>query len=457
MASFLSNLPERFHREVSSGAYRPEIDGLRFFAIAVVVVGHFFQRAIRFFPHFREVADTSIFGGIFYLAAGLGVSLFFAISGFILASQARKSGLSPLSRKFLKAYYSRRLLRIEPPYFLILIATWALLTATGYQPEGARQFFTEPQSLDLSLLGSLFYVHDLVWGAFPRLFPPGWSLEVEVQFYLIAPLLFWLWFRLENSRLRIVLAASVWFGSCLVSAWAPRQIGPLFIYYSILRYFGFFWLGLVLADSRDALARMAASLSPRWATTIGWIGLIAFLILPEFPDTLLYGVFVRCVAGGAIAAMFVSALSRQSGFRGFCARPWISLIGGACYSLYLVHMQIIQTISVVVARHAADLSFAGVIGLMAGEIAIVGIAGLAFYVCVERPFMAPHWPTRALSRIRRGLSGKTFQGQTSAARSLGTLPPGRLAIARLCSSSEAASGRFPARMSASRRVAAARP
>jgi peptidoglycan/LPS O-acetylase OafA/YrhL len=457
MASPLRHLPQRFRREVSSGAYRPEIDGLRFFAIAIVVVGHFFQRAVRFFPSFREVADTSIFGGIFYLAAGLGVSLFFAISGFILASQARKSGLSPLSGSFLKAYFARRLLRIEPPYFLVLIATWALLAGTGYQPEGTRQFFTQPQSLGLSLLGSLFYVHDLVWGAFPRLFPPGWSLEVEVQFYLIAPLLFWLWFRLDNSRLRIVLAASVWLGSCLVSAWAPRQIGPIFIYYSILRYYGFFWLGLVLADSRDGIARIAASLSPRWATAIGWIGLIAFLTLPEFPDALFYGVFVRCVAGGAIAAMFISASSRQSGFRAFCAHPWISLIGGACYSLYLVHIQIIQTISVAVARHAADLSFAGVIGLTACEIAIVGIAGLAFYVCVERPFMAPRWPSRALARMRRGLSGKTSQGQTSAARSLGALPPGRLAIARLCSSADAATGRFLARAPESRRVAAARP
>jgi peptidoglycan/LPS O-acetylase OafA/YrhL len=457
MASFLSDLPQRFRREVSSGAYRPVIDGLRFLAIAIVVLGHFFQRAVRLFPNFREVADTSVFGGVFYLAAGLGVSLFFAISGFVLASQARKSRVSPLSVEFLKAYFARRLLRIEPPYFLILLATWALLTVTGYQPEGTRQFFTEPQSLDLSLLGSLFYLHDFIWGAFPRLFPPGWSLEVEVQFYLIAPLLFWLWFRLDNARARIVLATSVWFCSCFVSAWAPRQIGSIYLYYSILRFFGFFWLGLVLADSRDWLAGTGASLSRRWATAIGWIGLMAFLSLPEFPDTLLHGILVRCVAGAAIAAMFASALTQKSGFREFCARPWISLIGGACYSLYLVHIQIIQTMSVVAARHAADLSFAGVIALMGFEIAIVGIAGLVFYVCVERPFMAPHWPSRALARIRRGMPGKTYQGQTSAARSLRTLPPGRLAIARLGSYGDTATATLLARTSASRRVAAARP
>ena len=173
----LSDAPNLFRRRMSGGAYRPEIDGLRFFAIAIVVVGHVAERAVRFFPSMRDAAADNAVGDLFQ-RAGLGVFLFFTISGFIIASQARKSRHAPLSGAFLKSYFWRRLLRIEPPYVVLLICTWFVLTTTGYTPEGANHFSAEPQSLDRSLLGSIFYAHGLIWGAYPRLFPPGWSLEV---------------------------------------------------------------------------------------------------------------------------------------------------------------------------------------------------------------------------------------------------------------------------------------
>ena len=49
----LARIPDLFQRRVSSGRYRPEIDGLRFIAIAVVVIGHFAERAPRFFSSLR--------------------------------------------------------------------------------------------------------------------------------------------------------------------------------------------------------------------------------------------------------------------------------------------------------------------------------------------------------------------------------------------------------------------
>jgi len=398
--SQLMNIPRRFRREVSSGAYRPEIDGLRFLAIAIVVFGHFFQRAVRFFPSFRDVADGSVAGSAFYLGPGLGVFLFFAVSGFIIASQARRARSSPLSGGFLKAYFGRRILRIEPPYFVLLVVSWLILVLSGYQPEGTRQFFTEPQSLNVSLAGSLFYAHDLIWGTFPRLFPPGWTLEVEVQFYVTAPLLFWLWFRLDVMRWRLALAAALWLAANVLSTWLPQRLGPLFISYSILRYFGFFWLGIVLADLRDWWCAKSAPLSPVAMTLVGWAGLTGFLCLPEFPDSALAGLALRIAAGATIVAMFASALAENSGFRRFCARPWISLVGGACYSIYLTHMQLIQAMSVFAAKHFPGLPFAGVLVLMIVEIVVVVAAGMAFYVAVERPFMTRDWPRRVLAGLR---------------------------------------------------------
>ena len=44
--AWLAGFPIRFQRKISQGAYRPEVDGLRFFAIAFVVFGHSLERAV---------------------------------------------------------------------------------------------------------------------------------------------------------------------------------------------------------------------------------------------------------------------------------------------------------------------------------------------------------------------------------------------------------------------------
>ena len=395
----LAYIPQRFRREVSSGAYRPEIDGLRFFAIAIVVVGHLVQRVDRFLPGFRAAADASAVVAHLRIGPGLGVYLFFAISGFIIATQARKAKTSPLSGRFLKAYFGRRVLRIEPPYVVLLVATWLMLALSHYQPEGTQQFFTEPDSLNVSLLSSLFYAHDLVWGTFPRLFPPGWSLEVEVQFYISAPLLFALWFRTKGTTSRVLFATVVMAATTLVSACVPERIGPLFVYFSILRFFPLFWLGVVLADLKDWLTHCTEDQSAIGLTALGWLGLTSFAFLPEVPDTLTTGLLIRCVMYLSIASMFVSAFAPRSGFRRFCARPWIALIGGACYSIYLVHIQLLQAMTLIVAKRAPSLSFPGALGVMALEIAVVIVAGLTFYALIERPFMTPNWHRRLAERL----------------------------------------------------------
>ena len=130
--------PGPAERVERGGDYRAEIDGLRFFAIAIVVVGHFGERAVRFFPSAEAAAGEHPLIGSLLQRPGLGVSLFFAISGFIIATQAMKAKHGPLSAKFLRAYFGRRMLRIEPPYLILLVATWVLLTLSGYTPEGTR-------------------------------------------------------------------------------------------------------------------------------------------------------------------------------------------------------------------------------------------------------------------------------------------------------------------------------
>jgi peptidoglycan/LPS O-acetylase OafA/YrhL len=401
--AWLAGFPARFQRKVSQGAYRPEVDGLRFFAIAFVIFGHSIERAARFFVSYRDtLADTPLETHL--QLAPLGVNLFFAISGFILANQAIKADKNPLGGAFLKAYFGRRVMRIEPPYILLLVATWAFVSLTGYVPDGTHRFDVAPASLNLSLVGSVFYLHDLIWGTFPRLFPPGWSLEVEVQFYILAPLLFWLWIRLTGPSARATMAAVFFAGGVALSILYPKTLGPLHVDYSLLHYFNFFWLGIGLAYAREPLGAWIAARPAAFATALGWCGLALCVALPgpqsaASPQPLSEALRLPGVYLG-LAAMFVSTFAPRSGFRAFCALPWISLVGGACYSIYLIHLQVTQVIASLAARLAPNAPLLGVAAIFAVSASLVVVVGLTYYVFVERRFMTRDWHIVAWAAVK---------------------------------------------------------
>lgn len=403
-ASFLSSIASRLRRRMEGGKYEPEIDGLRFFAIAIVVVGHLAERFQRFFPNAIE-HDNPL--ALFLSRPGLGVYLFFSISGFILATRAMQAKSALLTATFLRAYFRRRILRIEPPYLILLVCTWGLLEISGYAPENTRQFATEPASLTTSLLSSIFYLHDLVWGTFPRLFPPGWSLETEVQFYLAAPFLFFLYFAIDRRPVRLAFGVILLVFGALSSFYATRRLGLIFVDYSILRFFHFFWLGILLADLREEAALKIQSVSPFTLSLVGWGAFVCYLLLPNAPDApataydLAGALLIRAAAILTIAVMFVCVFGSSSSFKRFCANPWSALIGGACYSIYLTHLQVIQLLTGVTAKLAPQSSL-GAICLYAGfEIAAVVVVGMAFYVIVERSFMIPDWPAVVRAWARR--------------------------------------------------------
>jgi len=67
-----------------------------------------------------ESAGESIFNSIIYQGS-LGVRVFFAISGFILAFPFANHYLNAREKVNIKKYYIRRLTRLEPPYLITLI------------------------------------------------------------------------------------------------------------------------------------------------------------------------------------------------------------------------------------------------------------------------------------------------------------------------------------------------
>jgi peptidoglycan/LPS O-acetylase OafA/YrhL len=149
--------------------YHPHIDGLRAVSILAVVGYH------TFLPGFS--------GGF------VGVDVFFVISGYLILGQIG-SGLAD-GRFRLGSFYARRFLRILPALLLMLAATALVARFALITPDDLREFRHEVVSASL-MFANLHFLRTEgdYFGRAIEVKPllHTWSLMVEEQFYLVAPL-----------------------------------------------------------------------------------------------------------------------------------------------------------------------------------------------------------------------------------------------------------------------------
>ena len=150
----VGRIRQRFRRKSVSTKYRPEIDGLRFFAIIIVVICHTAERVHRLLlAHGASAEKDKLF--LLFSEPGNGVLLFYAISGYIISQQFlhRQS----ISKEYIAKYLRRRFLRIAPPYYLILTVSYIAVAFIGYAPPDVHQMWKAPQSFHLSFSKSLIH------------------------------------------------------------------------------------------------------------------------------------------------------------------------------------------------------------------------------------------------------------------------------------------------------------
>ena len=402
MASRIA-LGERFRRtfirRTSSGRYIPEIDGLRFPAIAIVVIGHlssFFLVRGDYGPP-RTTLDRIAAAPERY--AGEGVALFFIISGFILALPFALEQLAGGPRVSLRAYFLRRLTRLEPPYLLTLFGLTLLeIAAASYHVAGRTGTPTEILTHGAA---SALYLHNLIFAAPSTINPPAWSLEIEVQFYVLVPLLAGV-FRIQSAALRrtVIIAATL---ASLVSELTLGATHPR-LSLSIIGQLQFFLLGFLLAD---LYLFGGIRNSPR---SVAW-DVVALVCWP-----LVVALWQR--SSVAMAALpFVALIAFVAVFRGqltnrLFSNPWITTIGGMCYSIYLIHFELIAVLGRGMRRMFVST------GMLWGDALVLGPAILAamlvvclvFYRFIERPCMDPRWPQKLLRSLmpsgRRAVAGQ---------------------------------------------------
>jgi peptidoglycan/LPS O-acetylase OafA/YrhL len=374
MKRSISIFLEKFRRITSAGNYIPEIDGLRFIAIFWVVV----------WMHLPSVLNNNLFDGKLitdsYIASvilegGHGVSFFFMISGFILALPFIKEKMREGSTVSLKKYYLRRLTRLEPPYLAALLISFVLLILVK------GQSFT---GLLPHLGASSVYMHNIIYSSSSSVLGVAWSLEVEVQFYILAPFLCFIFLIKHHLVRRILLALLILLSGAYAfhSFWKLPTMLPYFICY--------FLSGMLLADLYSAGHRL--KLNNRIGMITGGVILVGlpFIISVHSVWFFMLKLFLM------IAAFYLVLFN--AGLKKIMSGQLITIIGGMCYSVYLLHLIIMSGISTGFAKLPLLTGVAGVVVYSVLLISAVLIFSAVFYRLIEQPCMKRDWYKKLFER-----------------------------------------------------------
>ena len=374
-SSKLSTFLSRFTRVTSSGRYMPEIDGLRFVAIMAVILYH--SHVFFFAKPIPDSICSPISWDWLNYAMGhgwFGVQVFFVISGFVLALPFASQHLEGKRAVDLKNYYSRRVVRIGFPYIIALTAGLITSLALGMQ-------FSE--ALRCYALGLIYSYSAFSDGLLNPILYVSWTLEIEIQFYLLAPLLGKV-FALRSSWARISTLVISMFAICLLSDELSRWLSTELRAHSILGQLQFFLAGLLLAEFYISYWKHRSS---RAEVRCIWdfVGICAWLFIPfslhleGFSHWRAFLVLLAfsCVLKGSL-------LKRILSFRLF------STIGGMCYSIYLFHGACLE----IFVRHVFALFIEESTGVWPRNLFLLGILTtmtiltccLAYYF-IERPSM----------------------------------------------------------------------
>ena len=286
---------------------RDFIDGLKGIAILSVLLAnwHYFglKQAVQYWrsPFFPRLVWMSHFG----------VFLLFMVSGFAIFSSLEATRNEPHS---VLAYYKRRFFRIFPLWWF---------SQMGYL------------LLNHFALSRFFCCFFLICGLHAghnHLFPPGWSIPIEVSFYLVAPFLFSL---IRSLRVATCFFIATLFLGCWWQPLAqpfltnPNLVPPAHCYWFAFGIIFFFLyrtgifrhllLNRKIAFCFDVVAFIGVALFLKPQT---WTG-------DRIPPFL------------ALGGIFLASLTEHTLTGKLVRIPFVRLMGKACYSIYLVHYLVI--------------------------------------------------------------------------------------------------------------------
>lgn len=306
-----------------------QFDGLRAVAILLVFLHHSITRPVEVYLHSIDFHYAGYFLRFF---TSSGVQLFYVLSGVLL--------LRPYlhKQKDLKSklYFKRRIERLYPSYFVVLILTALIFfLVTKYPNWYSESFMMKFNLLNFIEQLPIFHINS------PYFNPVLWSLEIEFLFYILIPIIIFILVKLElNKRfyvfiLFILIAISIKTQSYIFLHFNfPINIINTFLYYSPC-FFG----GIVLAKYDFTQKHGYIFLF----VGIIYIFLSLFFLPLNTPPS--YGLFY--------AALIILSLTNQR-VSSFFNNYYLVWLGERSYSFFIIHYPAINLVNYIIAFFIFD-------------------------------------------------------------------------------------------------------
>jgi peptidoglycan/LPS O-acetylase OafA/YrhL len=366
--------------------YIRSLDGIRGLGILVVIFCHYYGPSVR-----DLVAFAWIFVQMFFVQSG------YLITKLLLEDKERSFGA------YLKRFYWRRMLRIFPIYFAVVLFFTLLYLSTG-------------NPADFPLRAPWLFTYTYNWGRFipgfsqtDELFGPFWSLALEEQFYIIWPFVVYL---LSPRQLRRLVIGLIALGpvfrlsvALIVEHLGLKNVGAITYTFTLSQFDGFAFgaaipvFGLTERVVRPQRLAMLAT------------GLLLLVGLSNYASLQAQGEHVHITSLGLpigftrnfqhiwsyslVDATFLTIILYliSPRYDGVFNNPALVRMGKVAYGMYIVHSAII----VFVKPYARHLPLGTVLGFVATFL-LIWLASELSYCHFERRFLSlkDFWVKRAM-------------------------------------------------------------
>lgn len=331
--------------------YRPEIDGLRAFAVVAVIINHFNKDLLP--------------------SGYLGVDIFFVISGYVITSSLANRESKNFG-DFITGFYERRIKRLVPALVVFVLITSILICLFNPDPKmnlenGAKALFGL-SNISLYRRSTDYFAQATELNPFTH----TWSLGVEEQFYLIFPFLIWFsgFGRQAKNGARNIF---IWVGALTVASLA----GFIYLYQTNqpAAYFLMpprFWemaagcLIFIGFQKRAKIEQAIEKLPPLLAIAT-MVGVMLLPVTAAVPAT---------ISIVLLTAILIACLKQETAAYKFFTLRKIVYIGLISYSLYLWHWGVLCISRWTIGIHWWSVPF---------QILLIFLLASSSYALVEKP------------------------------------------------------------------------